>query len=114
MMTGSVGSRESSSSAAKMLFIVSSNVEKVDQDTRKLIRSHVMQGKKQKRFRAKSGFRTTSAESMKSRNQAVPIKLVDVITTSVPLLPGRIGSDLCFFEFRDEVEPRVLMNMIKC
>lgn len=113
-MTAADESRHASSSSAKMLFIVSSNVEKVDQDTRKLIRSHVMQGKKQKRARAKSGFRTTTAGSFKSGNQTVPIQLMDVITTSVPLLPGRIGSDLSFFEFRDEVEPRVLMNMIKC
>jgi len=95
-----------------MLFIVSSNVEKVDQSTRKLIRSHVMQGKKQKRIRVKKGPRTSGLP----RNQLLgePVRLVDVITMGVPLLPGRIGLDLPYAEFRDEVEPQTLLNMMKC
>lgn len=97
-----------------MLFIVSSNVEKVDQTTRKLIRSHVMQGKKQKRIRAKTGQRTSGSVITRNRHLGAPVKLMDVITKGVPLLPGRIGLDLPYAEFRDEVEPRVLMNMMRC
>lgn len=91
-----------------MLFIVSSNVEKVDPVTRKLIRSHVMQGRKQTRIRPKD-------RSVRKPREIAAIELLDVIKKSVPLLPGRIGSDLSFFaDFQDEVEPQVLVNMIKC
>lgn len=104
----------SSGSLARMLFIVSSNVEKVDPATRKLIRSHVMRGKKQKKGRPNEDKRTTSWAAMIGRGQAAPVKLEEGIKAYVPLLPGRVGSDLSFVEFADEIEPSMVLNILKC
>ena len=113
-MAGPDESRGSSRSSARMLFIISSNVEKVDPATRKLIRSHVMRGKRQKRGRTDEDKRTTSWATMAGRTQAVPVKLEEVIKAYAPLVPGRVGSDLSFVEFADEIEPSVVLNMTKC
>lgn len=112
-MAGPDESRGSSVSSARMPFIISSNVEKADPATRKLIRSHVMRGKKQKRGRPDKGQRTTSWGTMAGRTHSVRIKLEEVIEMYTPLVPGRVGSDLSFVEFADEIEPSMLLNMIK-
>lgn len=107
----------SSGPSANMLFIVSSNTEKVEPATRKLIRSHVMRGKKQKRARPEKDRRTTSWHNWVSvvcRAQAAPVKIEDAIKAYAPLIPGRVGSDLSFVEFADAIEPSVVLNMIKC
>jgi len=105
--------RESSSSSTRMLFIVSSNVEKADPATRKLIRSHVMRGKKQKGSRRDKNQRTTSWTTMAGSTQAAPVKLEEVIKMYALLIPGRVGSDLSFIEFADDVESSMLLNMTK-
>lgn len=99
---------DDSSSSAKMLFIVSSNVEKANPITRKLIRSHVMRGKKQKKGRPDKDRRTTNWAS-----QTSPVKLEELIKTYAPQFPGRVGSDLSFIEFPDEIESSMLLNMTK-
>jgi hypothetical protein len=90
---------------ANLAFIVSSTTEKADPATRKLIRSHVMRGKKPKRSRP-GGPRT--ANRVANRR---PIKLEEFIETYAPLFPGRVGSDLSFVTFADEIEPWILSNM---
>lgn len=94
------------------MFIVSSNVEKVDPGTRKLIRSHVMRGKKQKKTcpgtRAK---RETSLANMLDRTPTAPISLEQVMNTYALLVPRTIGSDWSFAEFSDEREPLMALNM---
>ena len=104
------------SSLARMPFIVSSNVEKADAATRKLIRSHVMRGKKAKRDRSDADQRMASgATSTAGRMQASRIKLEEVIEilTTPRVLPIRIGSDFSFFDFADDIEPTMLLNMHK-
>ncbi|KAH7420239.1 hypothetical protein BKA64DRAFT_562825 [Cadophora sp. MPI-SDFR-AT-0126] len=87
-----------------MHFIVSSNVEKADPVTRKLIRSHVMRGKKTKK---------PHQHTLAQKPLACPIKLQDVVETCAAAIPGRVGSDLSFVVFADEVEPSLLLKMIK-
>jgi hypothetical protein len=105
--------RGSSGSSDRMPFIIKSNVEKADPATRKLIRSHVMRGKKQKRGRRDKGQQTTSGKTMPGRTQAGRVKLEEVLKTYTPILPGRIGSDLSVVEFAAEIEPSMLQNMIR-
>jgi hypothetical protein len=100
-------------SLGMMPFIIPSNVEKADPATRKLIRSHVMRGKKQKRGRRDKGQQTTSGKTMPGRTQAGRVKLEEVLKTYTPILPGRIGSDLSVVEFAAEIEPSMLQNMIR-
>jgi hypothetical protein len=94
-----------------MLFIVSNNVDKVDPATRKLIRSHAMAGKRDKRRPLKRHEK--KRENTARRSQTRPVKPEDVAAYP-PLLPGRVGSDLSFVEFADEVEASLLMNIVKC
>jgi hypothetical protein len=112
-MAGPDEARRSSGSSAKMPFIVSSNIEKVDSATRKLIRSHVMRGKKQKRGRPDKDQQVTSWGTMAGRIKAARVKLEEVIEIYTPLVPGRVGSDLSFIEFADEIERSILLNMTK-
>ncbi|KAH7350551.1 hypothetical protein BKA65DRAFT_549560 [Rhexocercosporidium sp. MPI-PUGE-AT-0058] len=103
-MEAPLESNVSPRSQPSMHFIVFSNVEKVDPVTRKLIRSHVMRGKKQKKVRPQTPAR---------RPLPAPIKLEDVVETCAAIIPGRVGSDLSFIEFADEVEPSLLLKMTK-
>ena len=103
-----------SGSKDRVVFIVSSNNEKVNPATRKLIRSHVMQGKKQKRGQ-RSGHPGTSEKcNSDCCTLAKQVPLDEAIETHAALLPGRVGSDLSFIDFAAELEPSMAINMIKC
>ena len=91
-----------------MLFIVSSDVKKADPATRKLIKSHAMQGIKKKRRQFAKVLETPIALP-----RTLPVMLEETIETCAPALPGRIGSDLSFVEFADEIEPSILLNIVK-
>jgi DNA invertase Pin-like site-specific DNA recombinase len=88
-------------------------MEKADQATRKLIRSHVMRGKKQKKARRDKGQQKTGGMKMPERIQAGRVKSEEVIETYRPMLPGRVGSDLSVVVFAAEMEPSMLQNMIR-
>ncbi|KAJ9609428.1 hypothetical protein H2200_005755 [Cladophialophora chaetospira] len=97
-IANSVEYRPAPASSNQTLFIVSSNVDKVNPTTRKIIRSHVMQGKKRKRAfrnedRGKHRWSTTA-------NRTLP-------------LPSRVGSDLSFVRFADEIDPSTAISIIK-
>ena len=103
-MDGSVESSLPARVPPRMQFIVSSDANKVDPVTRKLIRSHVMRGKKTKKPRAQVQTR---------KPLAALVKLQDVVETCAAVIPGRVGSDVSFVDFADEVEPSLLLNMFK-
>jgi hypothetical protein len=107
--------RSSGSAAASMPFIISSNIDKADPATRKLIRSHVMQGKKHRIARSDKKQRMNSSRIRGSHTQAERVLMEDLVGlyTKVPLIPGRIGSDISFLEFAIDIEPSILLNMIK-
>lgn len=110
-MAGPDEFRGYSGSSARMHFIVSSNVEKADPATRKLIRSHVMRGKKKKRGHPDKDQQAPSWGAVTSHTQGARLKLEEVIEGYTPLLPGRVGSDLSFVEFTDTIEPSMLLNI---
>jgi hypothetical protein len=105
--------RGPSISSATMPFIITSNMQKADHATRKLIRSHVMRGKKQKRGRRDKGQQKAGGKIMPGRIQAGRVKPEEVIEMYTPMLPGRVGSDLSVIEFAAEIEPSTLQNMIR-
>jgi hypothetical protein len=105
--------KESSSSSAGMHFITSSNIGKVDPATRKLIRSHVMRGKKQKKSRLDKNQRATGWGTVAGRGQASRVKLEELVKLYTPPAPLRVGSDLSFLENASEVDPLILISTTK-
>lgn len=99
--------RPAASTQAGMPFIVSSNVDGVDQATRKLIRSHVMRGKKQK----KHLLRAQTDHGFTNTTQKVQLKLHEVIDMHMLLQPGRVGTYMYFVDYPSEMEPSMLMKM---
>lgn len=114
-MEGPHESKVSSGSfvSARMPFIVSSNIEKVDPATRKLIRSHVMRGKKQKRGRSSRDGRTTSRVAISGRTRVARVKLEEAIEMYTPPIPGRVGSDVSLVELPDGIESLMVESMLK-
>lgn len=112
-MTGPDEFREYSGSSASMPFIISSNIEKADPATRKLIRSHVMRGRKEKAGRLDKVQQKMSQQRMANRTKVTRVKLEEVIKVYTPRVPDRVGSDLSFIKFADEVEQSVLLNITK-
>ena len=113
-MAGLVDFKSSDHSANGRLFIVSSDVNKADPTTRKLIRSHVMRGKKRKKTEpVKKRYWTTYSLTERAHAQTAPITTEDMAKSYAPLMPGRIGSELSFIEFADDIEPSLVLNIAK-
>jgi len=102
-----------SNSSAGMHFITSSNIEKVDPATRKLIRSHVMRGKKQKKPRLDKSRRESSWGTVAGRYQASRVKMEDLVQLYTPPAPLRVGSDFSFLENASQVDPLILISTTK-
>ncbi|KIW67594.1 hypothetical protein PV04_06832 [Phialophora macrospora] len=113
LLSESQRSSASSGTSIGMIFIVSSTAEKASPATRKLIRSHVMQGNKQKKALSDGSKRWAERRAMSGRIRTNPVTLEEGIRTYAPLFPGRVGSDLSFVEFADAIEPSMLSNWIK-
>ncbi|KAI0382530.1 hypothetical protein F5Y04DRAFT_279817 [Hypomontagnella monticulosa] len=94
-----------------MLFIVSSNVSKADPATRKLIRSHARRGKTKRKIRPPEDQRETNDGTVAGRARMTRVKLEEFIESYIPLMPGRIGSDIYFVEFADGIGPSTLVTM---
>ncbi|KAH6898233.1 hypothetical protein B0T10DRAFT_102124 [Thelonectria olida] len=103
----------SSISSGTPLFIVSSNAEKADPITRKLIRSHVMRGKKKQKGRLDKDRRTARSKARAGIDPAARVNLEEVVEMYTSRMPGRVGSDLSFIEFADEMEQSILLSMVK-
>ena len=106
------GETSGPSTAALMPFIVSFNVDKADPATRKLIRSHVMRGKKPKKVRPEAVQQAAKLAGLgiRRRVESRRVELPDVLDlhTSVTLL-DRVGSDLSGVELPDGIDmPMVL------
>ncbi|OTA61487.1 hypothetical protein K449DRAFT_330998 [Hypoxylon sp. EC38] len=106
-------SRSASTASAWMPFIVSSNIEKADPATRKLIRSYARRGKTQKGGNHTENHRMANLGTMAGHTHIARVELEDVVEIYTPLVPGRIGSDLCFIEFPEEIDPSIILNMAK-
>ncbi|KAK6822722.1 hypothetical protein PG989_001610 [Apiospora arundinis] len=98
---------------AGMPFIVSLNDEKANPTTRKLIRSHVMRGKKKKKKHGSKPEEPRGAGSSGGPIQRAGVNLEEVVELYMPLLPGRFGMRLYYIDFPDEIDPSVIMQMFQ-
>ncbi|CAM1503332.1 Fc.00g081080.m01.CDS01 [Cosmosporella sp. VM-42] len=96
-----------------MPFIVSSNIEKVDPATRKLIRSYARRGMRDRRDRPEKYRRTVNSRTLAGSIHPERIRLEELIETYTCLVPGRVGSEFSFVELADEIELSMLLNMAK-
>ena len=92
---------------AEMPFFVSLDVRKADPATRKLIRSHAMRGRKQKRVQPSSRV----VGNGRVEAEAVDLGVIPRIYTPPTL--SRIGSDLSFTTFPEDLELSMLLNITK-
>jgi hypothetical protein len=95
---------ENYTSSPSFPFIISSNADAVDPTTRKLIRSHVMRGKKQKKNRA-SGVASTDAV------YKAPVELQGVVDMYLSVQPNFISTQIYSAGFPRAIEPYVLVTM---
>lgn len=98
-----------SSVSNAMLFISTSDLEKADPATRKLIRSHVMRGRKKKDRGSNSQQLISSPRMKAARSQAVRAELADMLEQYTQLVPARIGSEFSFLQFASDIE---LLRMV--
>ena len=94
-----------------MLFIVLSNINKVDPSIRKLIRRHVMRGKKRKKADRSGAIGLTSTDSIQNHRTQPEIRLQDVIDMYALLQPGCFGVHRYFIDYPDEIEASILWNI---
>lgn len=110
-----------SGATAGVLFIVSSGIQKQDPATRRLIKSHVMTGRKQNRRRPGKQRKPTAIEKQ-SANLVVESDWNTSAQSGVQELlklykksriPAPVATDLSFMRFADDVEPAILINITK-
>lgn len=104
--------------AVELPFIVSTTAEKPDPKTREFIRSHVMKGKnKGKAYhirRKLEGTRTSTRAGVPV--DAEPPGQIPTISDYRPLgfIPKRVGSELSFVPFADEIDSSLEVPVVKC
>ena len=91
-----------------MPFITWSATGGADETTRKLIRSHVRRGKKQKKTAARRDVTSMAAKRSPRGPEVSLATVVDMYTT---VQPGRIGATLCFVDCPVEIEQSMLVKM---
>ncbi|KAJ6257178.1 hypothetical protein Dda_8064 [Drechslerella dactyloides] len=104
-----------------MHFIVSTDTNKADAGTRKLIRSHVMLGKnlgksRPKKKRPQQQQQRPPQDAQPERAQASDPELERQLRTGsgfMPVnVPGRVGSDLSFVHFPDVIDPAMVRDIM--
>lgn len=101
---------------AELPFIVLASVAKPDSNTRKFIRSHVMKGKnKGKAYHIRRNGTRTSARAGVAVDAEVPGQ-IPTIWDYRPLgfIPKRVGSELAFVPFADEIDSSLAVPVVKC
>ncbi|RDW63274.1 hypothetical protein BP6252_10819 [Coleophoma cylindrospora] len=89
----------SSGKSSEMLFISSSDIKKADPATRKLIRSHVMRGRKVKTSAPNKAQRMPIRRTTAARSPAVQVQLQELFDKYTQLVPGRVGSNFSCIDF---------------
>ncbi|KAI8959062.1 hypothetical protein F5Y11DRAFT_334300 [Daldinia sp. FL1419] len=105
--------RPSAPSSTRMPFIISSGIDKTDPTTRKLIRSHARRGKTRKDTCPNSSKKSLGRTTEITRSRSEPLKLEEVVEVYAPLIPGRIGVNIYYVNFPDNIGPSALYNMAK-
>ncbi|KAK8108705.1 hypothetical protein PG984_014506 [Apiospora sp. TS-2023a] len=100
-----------------MPFIVTSNGDKANPMTRRLIRSHVMRGKKKKRKTSSNhsheGKEDIGKDTSTRQFQQGHVNMEELFKAHMPLLPGRLGTRLYYLDFPDDIDSSVIMQMIQ-
>lgn len=102
-----------------MPFIVTSNGDKANPTTRRLIRSHVMRGKKKKKKKTTSDnpfldeMDVHGTDSSTGPIRRDHINVEELFKVHMPLLPGRLGTRLYYMDFPDDINSSVIMQMIQ-
>lgn len=101
--------------ATDLAFIAVTAANGTTPEARKLIRSHVMRGK---RWRKKPrGTRTeASADAVKGSDSATAaieqhFRLLKALQYGIP---NKVGSDLSFIQFADHIEPCAFADFVRC
>jgi hypothetical protein len=98
-----------------MHFIVSTDVKKADPETRKLIRSHVMQGKNRAKSRPAKQPSVESRAIMVDPNQTPRVvSLEEIVETCHSFIPKRVGTDLSLTKFAAEITPAMFGDVVHC
>ena len=100
----------------EMPFILATCAGRTDQDTRKLIRRHVMIGKnrgkkrqpKPKEEPAEYGI-STKPDTCKKHRDIMPAP-----PRSHQDIPGKVGSELSLIRFADAVDPSTITVVLEC
>jgi hypothetical protein len=93
--------------SADLHFIVSTNTQKADPETRKLIRSHVMQGKNRMKSRRRP---RDSVSENKAETESLMV-YNPVWTSNIPRL---LCSELSAIPFADTVELGLIADALSC
>ncbi|KAI1846145.1 hypothetical protein JX266_007670 [Neoarthrinium moseri] len=94
-------------------FIVTSNIERADPATRKLIRSHVMRGKRSKKALSHKARDASSMGAITGRINAARVELGEVAEIYQAVAPSHFGSDVSFLTLADSIEPSALLSLTK-
>lgn len=97
-----------------MPFIVSTTVKKTDAKTRKLIRSHVMLGKNRRKYPHSKPHESASETNESTSPEDSTLPFDEMVVAPKSVIPTRIGSDLSFVQFADNMEPYMVANVMKC
>ncbi|KAI0900058.1 hypothetical protein F4806DRAFT_277181 [Annulohypoxylon nitens] len=96
-------SRRAPNLPGSMPFIISSSVDAVDSATRRLIRSHVMKGKKHKK-------RSTTSFTRANPIQSTQVDLEEVLNMYISLQPYRLGTHMYFVDLSEEIDPSMILK----
>lgn len=105
-----------------MPFIVSTDLDKATQDTRKLIRSHVMVGKNRRRPLGTTRKRRKPVASTKEPPVATEKRALPACKATASLqeshfqhsIPQKVGSELSLIQFADAVGPLTVAVVMRC
>ncbi|CAI6041439.1 unnamed protein product [Clonostachys chloroleuca] len=102
------------STATNLPFILSSSTGKVDPAARKTIRSHARRGTKQKRneIQVKQSNQTSRFEMENMHKRPFQI-IFDNNIIRTEQIPYRVGGDLSFLQFADDIKLEMLLNTAK-
>jgi hypothetical protein len=96
-------------------FVVFTDKSRPDAETRKFIRSYVMLGKNRRKTPLRSSNDNTveQACSVPSTGKVLHTQ-GSRIRAGLPVIPGKVGSDLSTIQFADNVEIGVMETVIRC
>lgn len=93
-------------------FIVSTDVQKTDAKTRKLIRSHVMLGKNRGKRRANK--KRATERQQHDVCETIPAAPAPADDDTRSVVPAKVGSEISLLRLAASVDPGLLRHFFKC